>query len=86
MSSRKKRLEALETLYGKRESAESAADEPAILLSPELYNTYVYICRASGREPADLATIRRRYEEDRALGRPRFWRLAAYLGRDKEPD
>ena len=84
MASRKKRLEALETLYGKRESA--IDDEPMILRSPELYNTYVYFCRASGREPADLATIRRRYEEDRALGRPRFWRLAAYLGRDKEPD
>ena len=78
MASRKKRLEALETLYGKRESA---ADEPAILR-----NMYINFCRASGREPADLATIRRQYEEDRALGRPRFWRLAAYLGRDKEPD
>ena len=78
MSSRKKRLEALETLYGKRESA---ADEPAILR-----NMYINFCRASGREPADLATIRWQYEEDRALGRPRFWRLAAYLGRDKEPD
>jgi hypothetical protein len=84
MASRKKRLEALETLYGKRESA--IDDEPMILRSPELYNTYVYFCRANGREPADLATIRRQYEEDRALGRPRFWRLAAYLGRDKEPD
>jgi hypothetical protein len=79
MASRKKRLEALETLYGKRGSA--IDDEPMILR-----NTYVYFCRASGREPADLATIRREYEEDRALGRPRFWRLAAYLGRDKEPD
>jgi hypothetical protein len=77
MSSRKKRLEALETLYGKRESA---ADEPAI------YNMYVNFCRAIGKEPADLDAIRRQYEEDRALGRPRFWRLAAYLGRDKEPD
>ena len=84
MASRKKRLEALETLYGKRESA--IDDEPAILRFPELYNTYVYFCRANGREPADLATIRRQYQEDRALGRPRFWRLAAYLGRDKEPD
>ena len=84
MSSRKKRLEALETLYGKRESA--IDDEPAILRFPELYNTYVYICRAIGKEPADLDAIRRQYEEDRALGRPRFWRLAAYLGRDKEPD
>ena len=83
MSSRKKRLEALETLYGKRESA--IDDEPMILRSPELYNTYVYLCRARGKEPADLATIRRQYEEDRALGRPRFWRLAAYLGSDKEP-
>jgi hypothetical protein len=83
MSSRKKRLEALETLYGKRESA---ADEPAILRSPELYNMYINFCRAIGKEPADLDAIRRQYEEDRALGRPRFWRLAAYLGRDKEPD
>jgi len=78
MSSRKKRLEALETLYGKRESA---ADEPAILR-----NMYINFCRAIGKEPADLDAIRRQYEEDRALGRPRFWRLAAYLGRDKEPD
>ena len=84
MSSRKKRLEALEALYGKRESATD--DEPMILRSPELYNTYVNFCRASGKEPADLDTIRRQYEEDRALGRPRFWRLAAYLGRDKEPN
>ena len=37
MSSRKKRLDALETFYGKRESRESAADEPAILRSPEVY-------------------------------------------------
>jgi hypothetical protein len=86
VSSRKKRLEALETLYGKRESAESAADEPAILRSPELYNMYINFCRAIGKEPADLDAIRRQYEEDRALGRPRFWRLAAYLDRDKEPD
>ena len=84
MSSRKKRLEALETLYGKRESA--IDDEPAILRSPEVYNMYINFCRVIGKEPADLATIRREYEEDRALGRPRFWRLAAYLGRDKEPD
>jgi hypothetical protein len=77
MSSRKKRLEALETLYGKRESA---ADEPAI------YNMYINFCRAIGKEPADLDAIRRQYEEDRALGRPRFWRLAASLDRDKEPD
>ena len=60
--SRKKRLEALETLYGKRESA--IDDEPMILRSPELYNTYVYFCRASGREPADLDAIRRQYEEE----------------------
>jgi hypothetical protein len=59
MASRKKRLEALETLYGKRESA---ADEPAI------YNMYINFCRAIGKEPADLATIRRQYGEDRALG------------------
>jgi hypothetical protein len=84
MASRKKRLEALETLYGKRESA--IDDEPMILRSPELYNTYVYFCRLSGREPADLATIRREYEEDRALGKPRFWRLAAYVGSGKGPD
>jgi hypothetical protein len=77
MPSRKKRLEALETLYGKRESA---ADEPAI------YNMYVNFCRAIGKEPADLDAINRQYEEDRALGRPRFWRLAAYRDRDKEPD
>jgi hypothetical protein len=83
MPSTKKRLEALETLYGKRESA---TDEAAILRSPEFYNLYVNFCRAIGREPVDLATIRREYEEDKALGRPRFWRLAAYLGRDKEPD
>ena len=55
MASRKKRLEALETRYGKRESA--IDDEPAILRSPELYNTYVYICRAIGKEPADLDAI-----------------------------
>jgi hypothetical protein len=84
MASRKKRLEALETLYGKRESA--IDDEPAILRFPELYNTRVNICQAIGKEPADMDAIRRQYEEDRALGRPRFWRLAAYLGRDKEPD
>jgi hypothetical protein len=84
MASRKKRLEALETLYGKRESA--IDDEPAILRFPELYNTHVNICQAIGKEPADMDAIRRQYEEDRALGRPRFWRLAAYLGRDKEPD
>ena len=84
MSSRKKRLEALETLYGTRESA--IDDEPMILRSPKLYNMYINICRASGKEPDDLDAIRRQYEEDRALGRPRFWRLAAYLGRDKEPD
>jgi len=83
MSSRKKRLEALETLYGTREST---ADEPMILRSPELYNMYINLCRAIGKEPDDLGAIRRQYEEDRALGRPRFWRLAAYLGRDKEPD
>ena len=51
-----------------------------------MYNMYINFCRASGKEPADLDAIRRQYEEDRALGRPRFWRLAAYLGRDKEPD
>ena len=84
MASRKKRLEALETLYGKRESA--IDDEPAILRSPELYNMYINFCRAIGKEPADLDAIRRQYEEDRALGRPRFWRLAASLDRDKEPD
>ena len=84
MSSRKKRLEALETLYGKRVSA--IDDEPMILRSPEFYNSYINFCRAIGKEPADLDAIRRQYEEDRALGRPRFWRLAAYLGRDKEPD
>jgi hypothetical protein len=84
VSTRKKRLDALEALYGKRESA--IDDEPAILRSPELYNMYINSCRASGKEPDDLATIRRQYEEDRALGRPRFWRTAAYLGRDKEPD
>ena len=84
MASRKKRLEALETLYGTRESA--IDDEPMILRSPKLYNMYINSCRAIGKEPADLDVIRRQYEEDRALGRPRFWRLAAYLGRDKEPD
>ena len=78
MSSRKKRLEALETLYGKRESA--IDDEPAILRSPEVYNMYINICWASGKEPADLDAIRRQYEEDRALGRPKFWRAMAALG------
>jgi hypothetical protein len=78
VSSRKKRLEALETLYGTRESA--IDDEPMILRSPELYNMYINICRASGKEPDDLDAIRRQYEEDRALGRPRFWRAMAALG------
>ena len=78
MLSRKKRLEALEALYGKRESATD--DEPMILRFPELYNTYVNICQAIGKEPADLDAIRRQYEEDRALGRPRFWRAMAALG------
>jgi len=77
MSSRKKRLESLETIYGTREST---ADEPMILRSPELYNMYIDSCRAIGKEPADLDAIRREYEEDRALGRPRFWRAMAALG------
>jgi hypothetical protein len=74
----------IEALDGKRKSATD--DEPMILRSPELYNTYVNICQAIGKEPADMDAIRRQYEEDRALGRPRFWRSAAYLGRDTEPD
>jgi Helix-turn-helix of DDE superfamily endonuclease len=50
MASRKKRVEALETLYGKRESA--IDDEPMILRSPEEYwreyRTYFHIGQAYG--------------------------------------
>ena len=50
MASRKKRLEALETLYGKRES--TIDDEPMILRSPEEYwreyRTYFHIGQAYG--------------------------------------
>ena len=33
-----------------------------VLRPPELYNTYVNICQAIGKEPADLDAIRRQYE------------------------